>query len=160
LNFNPRLLLIFDDCAAQLKPFFNKDIFRLLFYQNRHSYITVILVCQDDTDLAANLRKNAFISFFTTGIVSSSNFERPSNKFPKDVKALVGAILPDVFQGNRKLAYIREDDSRQNFYHVECPYPRPAMFGSQASHELCALLHSTGTTIDRENPYYEHFRLV
>ena len=37
LNFNPRLLLIFDDCSAQLKPFFNKEIFRMLFYQNRHS---------------------------------------------------------------------------------------------------------------------------
>ena len=31
LHFNPRMLLIFDDCAAQLKPFFTKEIFRLLF---------------------------------------------------------------------------------------------------------------------------------
>ena len=159
LQFNPRLLLVFDDCAAQLKPFFNKEIFRLLFYQNRHSYITVVLVCQDDTDLVTNLRKNAFLSFFTTGIVCCSNFERPSNKFPKDVKAFVGGIVPDVFQGNRKLAYIREDDARQNYYHVEFPYPRPFLFGSRASHELCALVRSTGVAIDRENPYYEHFRL-
>lgn len=159
LQFNPRLLLIFDDCAAQLKPFFTKEIFRLLFYQNRHSYITVILVCQDDTDLPTNLRKNAFLSLFTTGIVCTSNFERPSNKFPKDVKALVTDIVPEVFQGNRKLAYIREDDTRQNFYHVECPYPRPFMFGSQASQELCNLVRSTTAAVDRENPYYEHFKI-
>ena len=98
LNFNPRLLLIFDDCAAQLKPFFTKEIFRKLFYQNRHSFITVILICQDDTDLLANLRKNAFISFFTEPVVCLSNFERSANKFPKQTKQFVSEIVGDVFR--------------------------------------------------------------
>jgi hypothetical protein len=86
LHFNPRLLLIFDDCAAQLKPFFNKDVFRLLFYQNRHSFITVVLCCQDDTDLPANLRKNAFLSFFTEPVICTANFGRQANQFSKHIK--------------------------------------------------------------------------
>ena len=159
LNFNPRLLLIFDDCAAQLKPFFNKEIFRLLFYQNRHSFITVVLCCQDDTDLPTNLRKNAFLSFFTEPIVCISNFERTSNKFPKQTKALINEIVGDVFKGHRKLAYIREDEHRQHFYHVEFPFPKRFRFGSEASHELCDSVQSAGVTMDKENPFYMQFKL-
>jgi len=159
LNFNPRMLIIFDDCAAQLKPFFNKDIFRLLFYQNRHSFITVILCCQDDTDLPTNLRKNAFLSFFTEPIVCSSNFERSSNKFPKSTRSYVAEISNEVFKGHRKMAYIREDDRRQHFYHVQFPYPEPFRFGSNASHELCDNLQSDGVAMDKENPFYDTFKI-
>jgi hypothetical protein len=157
LNFNPRLLLIFDDCAAQLKTFFGKEIFRLLFYQNRHSHVTVIVCCQDDTDLPTNLRKSSFVSFFTEPIVCLSNFDRPSNKFPKPTRQYVSDITSDVFKGHRKLAYIREDEKRQHFYHVEFPYPKPFRFGSEASHELCDAVQSKGATMDKENPYYDRF---
>jgi len=159
LTFNPRLLLIFDDCAAQLKPFFTKDIFRMLFYQNRHSFITVILSCQDDTDLPANLRKNAFVSFFTEPVVCASNFERASNKFGKPARAYIAEIAPDIFRGNRKLAYIREDDRRQHFYHFECPYPKPFRFGSDAMRELAEAVQSTGVSMDSANPFFSSFKL-
>jgi hypothetical protein len=159
LNFNPRLLLIFDDCAAQLKLVFNKEIFRKLFYQNRHSFITTVFCVQDDTDLPTNLRKNAFVSFFTEPIVTSSNFDRISNKFPKPTKQFVSEALDTVFQGHRKLAYIREDDRRQHFYHVTFPYPKAFRFGSTAAHELCETVATKGVTMDKENPFYERFRL-
>ena len=159
LSFNPRLLLIFDDCAAQLKPFFSKDIFRLLFYQNRHSFITVIISCQDDTDLPANLRKNAYVSFFTEPVVCASNFERSSNKFSKPVRTYIGEIASDVFHGNRKLAYIREDEKRQHFYHFECPYPKPFRFGSESLHELTTTVQSDGVSMDKDNPYFSSFKI-
>ena len=159
LNFNPRMLLIFDDCAAQLKPYFNTETFRKIFYQNRHVFITAIVCCQDDTDLPANLRKNAFISFFTEPVVCLSNFERTSNKFPKPTKAYVNEIIADVFSGHRKLAYIREDDRRQHFYHVQFPYPKPFRFGSEAAHELCDIVHNSGVTMDKENPFYDRFKI-
>lgn len=159
LDFNPRLLLIFDDCAAQLKPFFNKDIFRLLFYQNRHNFITVIISCQDDTDLPTNLRKNAFISFFTEAVVCTSNFERASNQFSKPLKQYVAEIVRDVPKDHRKLAYIREDDSKQHFYHIQFPYPKPFRFGSSALYELCDAVQNTGMSMDKENPYFDYFKI-
>ncbi len=160
LNFNPRLLLIFDDCAAELKPFFNKEVFRKLFYQNRHSFISVVLCCQDDTDLPTNLRKNAFVSVFTEPIVCHSNFDRVSNKFQKATKAYVDEIIPVVFGVKyRKLVYIREDPRQQHFYHLTCDCPPPFMFGSAALAELCNTVRSEGVTIDKENPYYEKFKV-
>ena len=157
LHFNPRLLLIFDDCAAQLKPFFNKELFRKIFYMNRHSYITVVICCQDDTDLPTNLRKNAFVSVFTEPFVAVSNFERASNQFPKATRALVAEICPEVFVGYRKLCFIREDDRRQHLYHATGVFPRPFMFGSDALEELCASVRVKGAVMDRGNPYFSRF---
>ena len=159
LFFNPRLLLIFDDCSAQLKPLFNKEIFRKLFYQNRHSFISVVVCCQDDTDLPTNLRKNAFVSIFTEPIVCCSSFDRTSNQFSKPTKAYVNEVVAEVYQGHRKLAYIRSDDKRQHFYHVTASYPKKFKFGSVALLELCAAVRSEGVAMDKENPYWEKFRV-
>jgi hypothetical protein len=160
LNFNPHLLLIFDDCAATLKPFFNKDVFRKLFYQNRHSHISVIICCQDDTDLPTNLRKNTYVSIFTDAIVSFSNFERSSNNFIRSTRDLVNEVVPLIFsQGFRKLAYIRDDDSRQHFYHASCPYPTASLFGSKALRELCDSVREEGSTMDTDNPFYSRFQV-
>jgi len=159
LNFNPRLLLIFDDCSAQLKPFFNKEIFRMLFYQNRHSFITLIISCQDDTDLPTNLRKNSFISFFTEPIVCISNFERSSNQFSKPMRAFINEMVPVLFKGHRKLAYIREDDTHQQFYHLQFPFPKKFRFGSNALSELCSLVKNDGVSMDKDNPFYNRFKI-
>lgn len=160
LCFNPRLLLIFDDCAAQLKPFFSKEIFRKLFYQNRHGFITLIICCQDDTDLPTNLRKNAFINFFTEPVVCLSNFERSSNNYSKQAKSFVNEIIPYVFKGYRKMAYIREDDKNNFFYHITFDYPEIFKFGSKALHELCEIVKNSGTTMDTSNPFYDYFKLT
>ena len=157
VELNPRLLLIFDDCAAELKPFFVKELFRKLFYQNRHSYITVVISCQDDTDLPANLRKNAFVSIFTNPKTCASNFNRGSNNFSKEEKGRVERIAGHVFQGHRKLAYIREDAKGHHFYHLTCDFPTPHLFGSPAFKELCSRLHSKEMTMDKKNRYYKSF---
>ena len=157
IQLNPRLLLIFDDCGAQLKRVFLDESFRKLFYQNRHSYITFILCLQDDTDLPANLRKNAFVSIFTSPSIATSVLTRSSHHFSKKDKDYVADILPVVFVGNRKLIYLREDE--KHFYHLTCKLPCPFNFGSKALQELCQAVRMEGTTIDETNPFYKKFRL-
>ena len=158
LSFNPRLLLVLDDCAAQFKPLREKEIFRKFFYQNRHSFISLVICCQDDTDLGTNLRKNVFTSVFSEAVVCRSNFERTSNQFPKSTKALINEITDDVYHDRyRMLAYIREDAAQQHFYHIMFPQHRKFRFGSDAAHELCESVQSVGVAVDKENPYYEHF---
>lgn len=159
LSFNPRLLLIFDDCAAQLKPFFSSEIFRKLFYQNRHSFITLLICCQDDTDLPANLRKNTFVSFYTEPVVCLSNFERSSNKYSKQIKEFAEEATGIVFRGFRKLAFMREDPERNFFYHVTFEYPKKFKFGSKAIRDLCNIIENKETHMDKENPFYDRFKI-
>jgi hypothetical protein len=159
LHFNPRLLLIFDDCAAELKPFFSSDAFRKIFYQNRHVKITALIACQDDTDLPSNLRKNSFVNFFTTEQVTSSNFTRVSNRYPKAEQQFATDIGAELFRDpHRKLAYIREDPHK--FYYVKIP-PLPAFhFGSAAVRELCAAVGQEGVAMDQSNPFFSRFAIA
>lgn len=159
LGFNPRLLLILDDCASELKAVVSSDEFKRFFYRGRHVMVTTVLLLQDDTDLPTNLRKNAFLSVFTDPIVARSNFDRTSNNFPRETKTFVGGVLPDVFRGNRKLVYIRDDPRGRNFYHLEVPYPAAFRFGSPATHELCDEVKAARGAIDAENPFYSRFRV-
>lgn len=163
LELNPRMVLILDDCAADIKPLFKKPEMRRLFYQNRHYNLTVIMCFQDDTDLDANLRKNAFISIFCSDVVCRSFFGRVSNQFPKETKREVEEITPLIYDDAgghkyRKLAYIRDDPAGHNFYHFEAPASEEKMFGSPALLELCRELKSNASRLNEDNPFYRNFR--
>ena len=161
---NPRLLLIFDDCAADLKPLFSKDFFRRLFYQGRWLGLTVLFAFQDDTDLPANLRKNVFLSIFTDPMVARANFERGANQYARETRAHVtGQVIPAVFADGReapirKLAYLRDDNTRRHFYHVTARLHPAERFGSRELWELAELVGSSEPNADASNPFHDIFR--
>jgi hypothetical protein len=161
IDFNPRILVIFDDCAAELKTFFNKDIFRKMFYQNRHPKITFIICCQDDTDLPPNLKKNAFLSIYTDAVSSTSNFERKTSGLTKNMqKDMVDQVIPAIFKDeSTKLVFYRADPKRQRVYYVNTEIPPPFKFGSAAINELCNKLRVSESTLDTENPFYSKFKV-
>lgn len=161
---NPRLLLVFDDCAADLKPLFSKDFFRRLLYQGRWLGLTVLFAFQDDTDIPANLRKNVFLSIFTEAVVARAFFERGANQFAPETRALAaGQIVPAVFADGRpvnirKLAYLREDPARRNFYHVTARIHPHERFGSSELWELADAVGGDEPNVDESNPFHAIFR--
>ena len=159
LDLNPRVVLVFDDCASELKSYFNKPIFRKLFYQSRHSFITSIFAIQDDTDISANLRKNVALSVFMTPAVAKSNFERGSNKFSKDIQKIASSIYDEIFIGYRKLIFIDNDSNRQYFYHITAELVEPFKFGSQSLHTICSAVESEEGSVDKGNIFYHQFKL-
>lgn len=163
IGLNPKAIIIFDDCASQFsQQLQKKDEFRQYFYQNRHVNLTVIFTFQDDTDLMANLRKNAFLSIYCTSIVCRANFQRAANNWPKEIKSRVEEYIEVVYDRpdakHLKLAYYRDDARGQNFYYVKGERPKEKMFGSDAYHDVCRALESD-QGIDSTNPYYNTFRL-
>jgi energy-coupling factor transporter ATP-binding protein EcfA2 len=154
IDINPNILLILDDCAAELKPIFGKDTFRTIFYNGRHSYITVMLCCQDDTDLPTNLRKNAKLTIFTDPIVAASNFERSSNKYPKYIQVKIKDATQTIFKDNRKLVYDGKD-----VYHFTASVFPPFYFGSPLLKTLCKELAEGSDTMNVNNPFYQKFKL-
>ena len=165
IGLNPKSVIIFDDCASQFTvKLQKKDEFRQYFYQNRHVNLTVIYTFQDDTDLMANLRKNAFLSIYCTAIVCRANFQRPANNWPKEIKQRVEEYIdalyeqPDSASKFLKLAYYRDDSRGQNFYYVKASRPKEKLFGSPAYHDVCSALVSD-QGIDSTNPYFSMFRL-
>lgn len=162
IDLNPRILVIFDDCAAELKAYFNKDVFRKMFYQNRHAKITFIICCQDDTDLNPNLKKNVFQAIYTDPIASTTNFERKSAGLTKNmIKDITEQIIPAVFRDeSTKLVFYRTDPKKQRFYYITTDIPPPFKFGSHAIGELCNALRVKESSLDKDNPFYEKFKVA
>lgn len=124
IDFNPNMVMIFDDCASVFtKKFQNDPMIKDLFYMYRHSYITIFFTFQDDLGLESFLRKNASMSFFTTQQCADAYFERGSNNFSKDMKWQAQTIGGAIFDPNQKglpdfskLLYIRGDPDPFRFY--------------------------------------------
>lgn len=143
IDFNPNMLMIFDDCASIFtKKFQNDPMIKDLFYMYRHSHITIIFTFQDDLGLESFLRKNASLTFFTTEQCATAYFERGSNSFTKDMKWRAQQTSSIIFDKNQKdlpefskLLYIRDDPEPFRYYcaHVHDTF----RFGSKALWKFC-----------------------
>ncbi len=115
LDFNPKAMLILDDCASQFKKWTKMSTaIKELFYEGRHYHITTIIISQDDKEIDSELRKGSMVSLFTTDQIAISNFTRGSNSYPKHVMNRAKLCIEAVFKQEKgepehfqKLAYIR-----------------------------------------------------
>lgn len=156
-GFNPALLLVLDDIAAEYKNLWKEEVFKKFFYQNRHSHLSVVVTLQDDTELSANLRKNAFVSIFTEAKCARANFSRKSNSYSVEEQNTALDAIKKVYRGHRKLAYLRDDPRRQHYYHITMPFPQPFRFGDEALWELNDRVLQRGEVVDKLNPYARRF---
>jgi energy-coupling factor transporter ATP-binding protein EcfA2 len=143
LNFNPNMLIVFDDCASVFtKKFQNDETIKDLFWMYRHSYITIIFTFQDDTGLESCLRKNASLSFFTTDQCAMAYFERKTNSFSKSMKMDALTKIGVIFNPKNKLLpefskflYIRGDPDPIRYYCAQVH--EEFRFGSDALWQYC-----------------------
>lgn len=119
IDINPNILLIFDDCAAELKKFNKTDMLRKMFYRSRHVNISFIITAQDEIDLDASLRKNSNITILCDGNCCNGFFERNSNSFGKKLKHLSKEISEIIYSGdykNTKLIYNKDGVDKLMWY--------------------------------------------
>lgn len=157
LDFNPRLLLIFDDCTADFKRLKSpraKSIMGKLFFQNRWAFITVIIACHGDKNLDADLRNNAFMSIWTNKNAANVYFAHEANGFTKETSKKVIEWAPHVFKGFQKLVFLREKDS---FYKYTAAEHLNFQFGSPAVRSYCKKIKSEGLSMDMNNEFYQYF---
>lgn len=124
INYIPDILVIFDDAATEIKALVrkgkkdNNNVIADFFFKGRHFNITHFYSFQDDSNLDTEIKKNAFISIFTTEQVANAFFGRASNNFNKDLVWKAQLCASKVFKeddekikSHRKLVYIRLDNS-------------------------------------------------
>lgn len=158
LNLNPRLVLGFDDCTDLLKKFKSHPVMQKLFYQGRHSMVTTLIACHTDKAIDAELRKNAFVSIFTSPKVAHAFFTRPSNDFDKKTDQVEAEEARKVtftpLQKYQKLAYVRADNKFYRFTSKQHPGFR---FGSDAIWEYCDRIKAEAGTISADNRFISGF---
>lgn len=154
LYFNPKMVMVFDDCAAELKKIQSKPIIRKLFYQARHVNISLIIACQDDKDLDSSLKKNAFLNFFCDPVVTEAFFTRGSVQIPKETKKKGVTCAKTIFQGHQKLAYNRET---QKFYKVNVKRDTRFVFSEGAINMYADKIQTKGVKIPKSNKFGNYF---
>jgi energy-coupling factor transporter ATP-binding protein EcfA2 len=122
INVNPNLLVVFDDCAAELKKYTKSDTLRKFFYQSRHVNLTFIITAQDEIDLDASLRKNVNVTILCDANCCNGFFERSSNSFGKRMRQYTREISDFIFTNNMskniKLVYDKDNSNNQVMWHM------------------------------------------
>lgn len=160
LDFNPRILFIFDDCIAELKKFINSknDLIKNLFFRGRHLLITQFFLIQEDTELIPGLRKNAHLSIFCSSSMATSYFEKSSNGIQKAVSKKALSLIDDVYKNDHvKLIFMK--DEIEQFKCIKAEKPLKGKFGSKDFIDLCDDVENKEDNIDENNSFYDIFKI-
>lgn len=137
LNFNPRLVMIFDDCTDLLKKFKGHSVIQKIFYQGRWSFITSIIACHTDKALDGELKKNAYVTIFTEESSAGAYYTRTNMGFDKEtlIKATEARkIAFTPMKPFQKLIWNRLD--RQYYCYTAAKHEN-FRFGSDALWDYC-----------------------
>ncbi len=170
LNYNPRVLIIFDDAMTEIMTLIKKgrqsndNVILDFFYKGRWAYITHFYAFQDDNRLESEIKKNAFYSIFTSPNVASAFFGRTATNFSKQDKARADAAIKAVFaedeeesgQKYRKLVYSRLDTKHPFQYTVANLHDGFNMC-SKDVRNYCKRIAKEEELIEKNNPYLKRF---
>ena len=154
INFNPKTLLIFDDCTDSTERIRNTSVMKELFFQGRHKQITAIFAIHTDKCLPPESKKNTFNIVFTDTPAASSYFDRKSSGLGKEGILRAMAALNEAFanpKNNQKLVWNRPD---KKFYKYIAPFP-PIIkrFGSSEYWSYAESIQKEPGELDTNNKY-------
>lgn len=160
LGFNPNMVVIFDDCTAQMqtKEIKKSKVFHDFFYRNRWAYLSIIICAHNDKSLEQDIRKNTFVNIFTSKGCATGYFANKTNCFDNEtIVASRDAIkhIQEAKIGHTRLAYLREENK---FYLVVAKRFPEFTFGAPIVRLYCDKIRdSGGVSVDRNNKFYDSF---
>lgn len=162
LDFNPNCVIVLEDCGVHLKQFQKDDTILKIMFQGRHNYISAIITLQDDSGVDSKLKKNIFVSIFTTETVASAYFDRGSNNFSKKEKEKAKQMIQSTFfemgaKNHRKLVYLR--DNPEPFRYTLANRYGVFRFGCEALWELCDRITSAKKKDVKKDPLLSAFTI-
>jgi hypothetical protein len=129
LDFKPHVMMIFDDCASDIKKWCSESTtIQKIFYNGRHYYITMIITTQDDKKVDPGLRKNSTVSIFTDQQTANGNIERGANNYTKYQKKRAELCIKEIFrdtgmgENHKKLVYLQTNSEDPFFYALADTY--------------------------------------
>jgi hypothetical protein len=154
INFNPRIVLIFDDCTPEVKKLAKTNVMQKLFYQGRHLFITALIAIHTDKALPPEAKKNAFNIIFTAPAAAAAFFRLSSNDFTKQEQIRANAACAEAMSEQyQKLVWIRE---RKQFYKYKAPKHDKFRFGDDDFWEYCEKVENDPTALDETNEFLEN----
>ena len=162
LYFNPKMLIIFDDCSEYFPVWmklFGKDnnIFLSMFFKNRWNHLTLKIACHDEKLLSTELRKNVHVSIFTSSQALMSSVNKAQSGFSSGEKKNASLIAEKVFgddgdniKKHRKVCYLK--DANPNFQYMIADRHGSFTIGCNALNKLSDRIPSNSTnTLNNNN---------
>lgn len=170
LNYNPRILIVFDDAMTELMTLIkkgkhiNESVILEFFYKGRWAYITHFYAFQDDNRLDSEIKKNAFFSIFTSSNVATAFFGRGATNFSKLDQLRAAAAIKEIFSDDEdssvpkhhKLVYNRMD-SKHPFQYTKADLHDEFNMCSKAVRTYCEKIAKEEDLVDKNNPYLKRF---
>lgn len=166
LQFNPRSLVIFDDAMTEVDKLIKKghreenEVIQNFFFRGRHDKITQFYTMQSDKRLDSELRKNTFMSLFTSKSEAMAFFGRTANSFTLEEKKIAEAVVAVIFSEEnqkdfKKLIYIKDSKSPWQWYRAQAR--ETFTMGCPSLRQLCKQVEKKGSQFDTENKFHEIF---
>jgi energy-coupling factor transporter ATP-binding protein EcfA2 len=164
LDFNPRALLIFEDCGPHMSEISRDGAVLESFFYGRHLNLTVFYTFHDDTLLPALLRKNAHLIMFTTPESAVTYISRGSNGISGPIKQKAIKIAERIFDppgapNFKKLVYSRGAINPWSYTIAELHAPTAFKFGSPQYWAFSKEIKYVNPirTDDKSNPFSKKF---
>lgn len=167
VNFNPRVLIVFDDAMTEILTLIKKgrstkdNVILDFFFKGRWAYITHFYAFQDDNRLDSEIKKNAFVSVFTAPNVASAFFGRAATNFSKQDKARADSAIKSIFSNDeeslqhRKLVFCRMD--KNPFHFTIADLHDDFKMCSRSVRKYCESVGRGDQDFDKSNPYLKRF---
>ena len=167
LHFNPRTLVIFDDAMTEVASLIkkgrqtNNEVVQNFFFKGRHYNITHIYTMQDDKKLDPALRKNTFISMFTSKSEAVGYFNNKANAFTLEEKKCAESVIDTIFYDGKpkddhmRMCFIK--DSKHKWMWYAASFREPFPMGGTPFRELCSRLEAKNATFDKTNKFHDQF---
>lgn len=151
INFNPRFIIIFDDCTPAIKKIAKTPVMQDLFFLGRHLFITALLAIHTDKALPPEAKKNAFNIVFTAKEAASAYFRLASNDYTKQEQIRANAACAEAMaEEHQKLVWIRE---KKTFYKYKAPKHDKFKFGTEDFWDYCSKVESDPDAFDEKNEF-------
>ncbi|MGL5934505.1 MAG: hypothetical protein ACRCZI_02660 [Cetobacterium sp.] len=164
IDFNPNIMIVYDDCASMFKKWVKSSpIIKEMFYNGRHYYITQVIGLQDDKEADSELRKNARVSIFTTAQAATANFTRTSNSYSKSEKTRAAHCIKKIFTSDihsvvknyKKLVYQQQNNDPFN-YMIADVYDHFQM-GSESLWKIDEMISEKSGKVGIENAFFSKY---
>lgn len=155
IDFNPKLLLIFDDCTDLFKKMKGLPVLQKIFYQGRWNHITCIIALHTDKALDPELKKNAFVTMFTAEMTANSYINRESNDLDREARLRAKDALKSAFSVEyQKLVWIREE---RKFYKYIATIHPIFRFGHVDVWKFCNKIMAEAGAVNTNNKFLRDF---
>jgi len=163
LYTNPKICLIIDDCAKDIKPIQKSRVFLAFMTRGRWENITLLFATQAIKYIEKDARDNALVSIFCKPAICSQFFATSSEIIETDdntninINEVISSVFNNAKQPFNKLVFIEENVHKFQYTCAD-KIKTPIEIGSQHYRDYCKSVLKDSKKADlNKNPMSKRF---